>query len=236
MDEYNYRSFMLNNCLAAVSAIPKECETIAADGIECCLHFFDNCGNCKGNEKTARPYRKLRFNNEICQTTALGSQGSNRVYFLTENFRETGFVSLKTKSSACNCDCGSDCLTDASLTRIGNENFIIGAFRNNAYLFDMNGKALTKLCTADEGEVLTDFISLGNDVFAMGTLCGSVQTVTVSQDGNILSSVLNRANVLRMLIPHGDDVLGLFGNCYIYNNIYRIYQNGILRLPQAGIN
>ena len=118
------------------------------------------------------------------------------------------------------------------VTSIGNEMYIIGAFRQSAYLFDSDGKKLTKLCSTEDNEVLTDFVSLGNGVFAMGTLCGNTQTITVSDGETVQSGILPRGYTLRMLIPEGNILYGLFGRNYLYNLIVKIYENGDLSLPK----
>lgn len=230
-----YRNFILNNSLGAVSAITDENSTFATDGFECKIHEFDSENNYIDCHRTIRPYRRLRSNDNGCGNTALGCCNSARVYFLSENFRETGYVQLDISCEwGCGCSCGCDDLseiTDAMLVNSGNETYIIGAFRKSAYLFDINGNRLTKLCSADGNEILTDFVTLGSNSFAMGTLCGNSQTVTVSEGDNIQSAVLARGHTLRMLIPSGNELYGLFGREYIYNRIIKIYSNGILQLP-----
>lgn len=229
------RSFILNNSHAAISAILDLSETLATDGFECEIYRINQQGDIIQCMQTFRPYRRLRYNNGG-QTTALGCCSSNpNIYFLTDNFRENHYVTLNIACSGnCNCGCNTTWeLTDASLTTIGNDTYIIGAFRKNAFLFDLEGKRLTRLCSADKNEILTDFVSLTNGNYAMGTLCGSTQTITVSDGENIQSCVLSKNYVLRMLIPKGDELFGLFGQGYIYNKIIKIYSNGILRLPNS---
>ena len=235
MHDNAYRNFILNNSLAAVSAVADTERTFATDGFECRIHEFDSEGNFNEYHKTVRAYRRLRETSQNCSYTALGCCNTAKIYYLSDNFRENGYTELDvTCENGCGCTCDDlSELTDGSVTVIGNESFIIGAFRKSAYLFDMNGKRLTRLCSAEENEVLTDFISLGNDVFAMGTLCGNTQTVTVSDNGVTQSSVLARGYTLRMLIPEGNEIYGLFGRNYIYNRIIKIYSNGVLQLPRG---
>lgn len=232
-----YRNFILNNSLAAISAVALDDITLATDGQECKIHEFDVAGNFNEYHCTARAYRRLRVNDQTCLTTALGCCNSAKVYFLSDRFRENDYVELDTSCEHnCGCVCGCEDfseLTDASITVVGNEELIVGAFRKSAYLFDMDGRRLTRLCTADDGEILTDFISLGNGIYAMGTLCGNTQTVTVSDNGNTQSAILSRGYTLRMLIPDGSEIYGLFGRNYIYNRIIKIYSNGILSLPRV---
>jgi len=227
------RSFTLNNCLAAVSAIPCGEYTYATDGHNCCIHIIKNdcCDECC--QPTLRPYQKLRLNSDAGQRTALGQCTGRRIYLLSDNFCETGYIDLSlSRNSSCGCGGTNGELVDASLVCIGSEVFIVGAFANGAFLFDSGGKRLTRLCSTEDGETLTDFISLGNDVYAISTLCGRTQTITVSDNGNIHSAILQGCFTLRMLIPDGNEIYGLFGQNYIYNRIYKIYSNGILTLPR----
>lgn len=230
-----YRSFTLNNSHAAISATVDSLETLATDGFECQIYRLNTDGDTIQCHQTFRPYRRLRTYGG-CLITALGCcEGNLNVYFLTENFRENDYITL---NSSCGSNCNWGCsnwgeLTDASLTQIGNDTYIIGVFRKNAFLFDLDGKRLTRLCTADNNEILTDFVSLTNGSYAMGTLCGNHQTITVSDGNNIQSCALSRTHVLRMLIPQGDELFGLFGRGYIYNRIIKIYSNGILTLPNG---
>lgn len=223
------RVFTLDNSLAAVSAFVRGEDIFSTDGIECIIHRIgSDCDQCI--TRTLRPYRRLR-RSESGQITGLGCCESTRLYFLSDCFNETGYVTLDTSRSACGCDLGI--LTDASLTTIGSESFIVGAFEKNAYLFDMNGKRLTRLCTAERGEVLSDFISLGNDLFAMSTLKGNLRTVTVTDNGKTFSGILNKSHSLRMLFSVGNDIFGLFGQSYIYNRILKIYSCGEFTLPET---
>ncbi len=140
-------------------------------------------------------------------------------------------------SMLCTWDCGLGSepfseLTDASLTQIGNETYIVGVFPKGAYLFDLNGNLAEQLCKTDGSEILTDFIHLQNGIFAMSTICGNLRTVTVYNNGNTQSSILDRCHSLRMLIAHNGEIYGLFGQNYIYNRIMKIYSGGF-NLPRA---
>jgi hypothetical protein len=225
-------TFVLNNSLAAVSAIISEGTVIASDGINCLLHFFDIGGDFQKVENTIRAYRRLRKNQDGDFFTAIGNCETPRVYFLDCNLNEFCLTELETENR---CDCRNydpDVLFDVSVTKIGNENFIIGAFSKAAFLFDMNGKRLQKLCEADRNEILTDFVSLGQDVFAMSTLKGTTRTVTVSNNGNVISSILTNSYNLRMLLPdENKELFALFGKNYIYNKIIKIYSQNVLTLP-----
>ena len=206
--------------------------TLATDGINCRIYQFDlNCSCCTQCCKdTPRPYRRLRCNIDG-SITALGCCNTARVYYLDCNYCETGYTDLDTLiRNSCDSYGG---LTDASVTVIGNESFIVGVFEKAAYLFDQSGKRLTKLCAAEENEILTDFVANGNNIFAMSTTCNSRQTITVSNGGSIQSGILERGYTLRMLIPKGDEIYGLFGRSYIYNRIIKIYSNGVLALPKT---
>lgn len=236
MTDNIYRNFTLDNSLSAVSAVVLENSTLATDGHECTIHELNINGNYNCRHRTTRAYRRLRDIGNNCNYTALGCCNSARIYFLNSFLRETDYTELDTTcKNSCSCSCGCDDfgeLTDGSLTTIGGELYIIGAFRKSAYLFDMNGKRLTRICETEGNEILTDFISVGNDTFAMGTLCGNTQTITVSANGDVQTANLNRNHTLRMLIPDGDEIYGLFGHNYIYNRIIKIYSNGILTLPK----
>lgn len=165
--------------------------------------------------------------------TALQCCNNPTVYFLNENFSETDFIRLDISSNSCcgNANGGFSEITDASVASIGSEKFIVGAFRTKAYLFDMNGKKLTRLCQTDEDELLTDFIYNGEGVFAMSTLQNKTRTVTVSDNGITKSSVLEKGHTLRMLMFVNNDIYGLFGKGYLHNRIIRIYSDGCLTLP-----
>ena len=140
-------------------------------------------------------------------------------------------------SMLCTWDCGLGSepfseLTDASLTQIGNETYIVGVFPKGAYLFDLNGRLTEQLCKTEGSEILTDFIHLPSGIFAMSTLCGNLRTVTVHDNGNIQSCILDRSHTLRMLIDVNGEIHGLFGQNYIYNLIMKIYSGG-LNLPRG---
>lgn len=232
----NCVSFILNNSLAAVSAVMKDGRIHATDGFENIIHRFDGDGTFIEHIDVLRPYRRLRNDSESPCFTALGcSCSSGRLYFLNSNFTETGYTDIDTSCpQGCGCSKGCDDLsevTDASLTFIGEERFIVAAFRKSAYLFDMNGRRLTRLCSAEADEILTDFISAGNGVFAMSTLRNSTRTVTVSDNGKIFTGILDPSYSLRMIFYFNGDIYGLFGRGYIYNYICRIYSDGEFSLP-----
>lgn len=235
MEENNCRGFILSNSLAAVSAVPFDNYTCATDGVECLIHRFELDGTSDDCIRTIRAYRRLRRNSDTCTTTALGCCNSNRLYFLTDNYIEQGYTELDVSCEyGCGCDCLCDDLsevTDASVTVIGSDEYIVAAFRKSAYLFDMNGKRLTRLCVAEEDELLTDFIYPESGLFAMSTFRNNRFTITVSDNGTVHNAILERGNTLRMLIPLEDGIYGLFGRNYIYNRIIKIYSDGVLRLP-----
>ncbi len=240
MNEIHCNTFVLNNSLAAVSAINKDDRIIATDGFNCNIHFFDRGGNSCGSGSTLRPYRRLRYDDQSDSYTALGCCNQTVIYCIDNNLNENGYITLSTADENCNCECNcqsgcgvADCseLTDASIARIGGELFIIGAFTKSAYLFDTNGRRLTKLCTADRDETLTDFISFGEEKYAMSTVNNGLRTIAVSENGVTQNGILNRNLSLRMLFEKDQTIYGLFGQSYIYNRIIPIYSNGILTLP-----
>ena len=206
---------------------------IASDGLNCLLHFFGSNGDFQRTESTIRPYRRLRRSKHNGLFTAIGNCEIPTVYFLDCNLNEFCLLELEAENR---CDCRNynpDVLIDASVTKIGNESFIIGAFQNAAFLFDMNGKRLQKLCEADRNEILTDFVSVGQEIYAMSTLRDKTRTLTVSDNGNIKSAVLNGNYNLRMLLPsENGELFALFGRNYIYNKIIKIYFQGELSLPE----
>lgn len=231
MDANIQRSFILNNCLAAVSSVMTENSVLATDGFNCNIFEFNNKNCLSECHSTAHAYRRLR-QNEACEGyTAAVSCNNARIYFLTDNFVEEGYTELST-SRRDSCGCNDFCeLTDVSSIRIGEENFIVGAFRTSAYLFDTNGKRLTRLCSAEEDEILTDFVYSGDGLFAYSTLSGTNREISVSDNGNAQTALLGKNNTLRMLFIQNGEIFGLFGQGYIYNRIYRIYSNGRLWLP-----
>lgn len=237
MKNNNETTFTLNNSLAAISATIVDNGIIASDGIGCSFHFFDESGNFCRTGDAFRPYRKIRKRECDEFFTALGCCERSLVYFLDCNLNEYCVIELETENGcSCSCNCGCDEfteLTDASITRISDENYIIGAFRKSAYLFDMNGKRLEKLCETAKGELLTDFVSIGQNTYAMGTLQKNNVTVSVFDNGKIQSAFLEKGFTLRMLMPSENrEIFGLFGNNYIYNKIIKIYSDGILSLPR----
>ncbi len=231
MSESSNLNFILENCLAAVSAVPLEDSIAATDGFHSKIHLFDHNGAQTGCADTLRPYRRLR--SDGCSGyTAQGCCNSSRIYFLDENFRETDFLDLNTRRG---CSCGGSFeseMTDSMAVCIGSERFAVGAFRNNAYLFDLNGKRLTRLCETAEGEILTDFVYTGDGIFAMGTLNRNTTTISVSDNGTTVRGILQSCYTLRMLIPIQNEIYGLFGKGYILNRIIKIYSNGVLNLPE----
>ena len=158
-----------------------------------------------------------------------------------EPVSENGSVLLETNGNTCNCQCNSNgfcntnttcALTDASITRIGNQPFIVGVFTNGAYLYDTNGKRLTQLCRTERGEELTDFISFGEEKYAMSTIKNGNRIITISENGRTQSGILKCNLSLRMLFAENQTVYGLVGKSYIYNRILPIYSCGILNLPE----
>lgn len=249
MNAFEYTQFILPNSYAAVSAMMQNERIYATDGIECKIHTFVSDGTAVDTLCTLRPYRRLRTYSTTEMMTALGCCNQNRVYFIDGNFLERGFVELDSSCGTeqncgcgcgCNCainsdvcSCGADGLIDASLTCIDNQAYIVGVFPKTACLFDMNGKRVTRVCQADCGEILTDFINPKQDLFAFSSLKGNIRTVTVSENGISQSAILGRGHTLRMLIySENNEIHGLFGNNYIYNRMIPIYRNGILVLPQ----
>ncbi len=233
----NEITFTLNNSLAATSATLNSDEIVAVDGINCLFHRLNQCGDYLCSESALRNYRRLRRGTENSYT-ALACCEQARVYFLDRALNEFCFVTLDA-DDGCGYTCSCGCedfreLTDASVTSIGSEQFIIGAFRKSAFLFDINGKRLSKLCEADRNEILTDFIQVAPETYAMGTLRGDVTTVTVSENGIAKSAILERGHTLRMLFSNeSGEIFGLFGKNYIYNKIVKIYSGGILTLPES---
>ena len=240
MSEINCNTFILNNCLNADSAVSKDRNILAVDGFNCQIHTFDCCGSARGCESVLRPYRKLRYDTQSDSYTALCGCNQN-IYCIDNNFNENGSVLLETNGNTCNCQCNSNgfcstntscALTDAGITRIGNQPFIVGVFTNGAYLYDTNGKRLTQLCRTERGEELTDFIAFGEEKYAMSTIKNGNRIITISENGRTQSGILKCNLSLRMLFSENQTVYGLFGKSYIYNRILPIYSCGILNLPE----
>lgn len=239
MNDSHLSVFILNNNLTADSAAIRDCETLATDGLTPQIQKFDRCGKFTDAISTARPYRKLRYVEQNQSFTAFSCCNRPLIYCTDGCFNENGRILLDTtEESDCNGTIyyGSECfseLTDASVTFIGDAIFFIGAFANGAYLFDISGKRLARLCKTEKNEILTDFISFGNEKYAMSTLKNGTRTITVSDNKKIQSGVLSPDISLKMLISDGEEVYGLFGQGYIYNRILPIYTNGILALPDS---
>ena len=235
MKSNNATTFVLNNSLAAISANLSNDGIIATDGLNCTLHFFDTEGNFERNERSIRPYRRLRKSPCGDYYTAITNCESARVYFLDSHLNEFCLTELQ-QEGALSCRCYEpDVLIDASITTIGNESFIIGAFQKSAFLFDMNGNRLQKLCKTDNCEILTDFVSLGQDFYAMSTFKNKTRTISVSDNGIVKSVLLSNDLNLRMLLPQEGTLFALFGSNYIYNKIIKIYSNGVLSLPDGSV-
>lgn len=277
MNSSIYRNFILDNSLAAVSAIPFADHTLATDGINCVIHRIDLDGCDHVCRKTLRPLRRLRRNSQNCIISALGCCNDRRLYLFDDNLRELGSIELQSPRNCNNgCDCGceyehhsrcdcrighgcgggcghhNDCgslnygcngnwsssacvfdggryseITDASVITTQGQTYIVAAFRDGAYLYDADGKCLTRLCKTDGDEVLTDFIYTSDHTYAMATLCGRTQTVTVSKGGNLQSGVLDKGYRLRMIMEQNGEIYGLFGRNYIYNRIINIFSENI---------
>lgn len=221
--------FTLNNSLAAISAVKRNEAITATDGQSRQILVFNADGVQTDCVSATRAYRRLRHINDIGYS-ALSCCESPDVYMLDSGFNEIARVTLDIP-----CDCakrGINGIFDAELILRGGEIFITAAFAKGAYLFNKSGERLSRLCKADCGEMLTDFITLGEDSYAFATLCKGAQTVSVSENGCVYSGVLPRKYVLRMLFCENAKVYGLFGRNYLYNHIIPIYVNGILLLPQ----
>ncbi len=239
MNENNPSVFILNNSMTAESAATREQRTFAVDGLNPQIQVFDLCGHFCDSVTTIRPYRSLRYVAQHGIFTALSCCSRPMIYCIDSDFNESGSVLLDiTEETDCNGGCtqSSGCfaeLTDASVTTVGDNAFFIAAFSKGAYLFDADGKRLTRLCKTDRNEILTDFISFGSEKYAMSTLKNGIRTVTVSEGGSTQNGILNAGISLKMLIADNDTVYGLFGQGYIYNRFIPIYRNGILDLPES---
>ncbi len=227
------RRFILDNSLAAISAVPLSDSTVATDGLTSCIRRFSVGCQAFESIQTLRPFLRLREN--IVDSGYTAVSGCNaRVYFLDDDFCETGFVDLDVTGCGCSCRCESEFseLTDVSVACIGSESFIVASFKKSAYLFDRSGRRLTRLCETERCERLTDFIHPDSELFAMSVVTECARTVTVSDGGNIQTAILDSAYSLRQLIAmENREIWGLFGLGYIYNQIIPIYQNGVLLLP-----
>lgn len=227
MENNILRSFMLNNKLASVSATILPDSTLATDGFNCAVYHFDLCGNLIGCTNTAHPYIRVR---KIDSGYTAINRCENRIYFLNDCFVVQDFIDLRA-SSQNGCGRNGGVLTDSNLVEIGTEFFVSGAFPENAYLFDTNGRKFTRLCQTNTNEYLTDFLYISDNLFAMSSIQGKNRIITVSENQNTFSGILNSAYNLRMLIHYENAIYGLFGRCYLQNQIIKIYENGIFRLP-----
>lgn len=230
MDANFYRSFVLKNNLAAVSSVMTDDSTFLTDGFNCNIYKFCPDGCYHEYISTVHPYRRLRKNGCGDGYTAAVSCNA-RIYYINSCFCEEGYTELSTARNN-SCGCNDFCeLTDVSAISIGNENFIVGAFRTSAYLFDVSGKRLTRLCSTENGEILTDFVYSGDGLFAFATLSGSRREITISDNGITTTATLGKNHTLRQLFIENGEIYGLFGQSYIYNRIFKIYQDHCLSLP-----
>lgn len=220
--------FTLGNSLAAISAARRNGSIAATDGQSCFIHLFDGGGNFSRRIDTVRAYRRLRLIEN--GFAALACCDSADIYILDCDFNEKSRITLDAP-----CDCrrsGINGLIDAdAVTQCGRLRFI-GGFSEGAYMFEQNGERAEKLCRADSREAITDFISAGNGCYALATVCGNTQTVSISTEKETVSAVLSRKYVLRTLFYESGTVYGLFGRNYIYNHIIPIYSDGVLTLPK----
>lgn len=231
MDANIQRSFILPDCLAAVSSVMTENHVLATDGATCNIYEFSNNGCFDECHKTIHPYRRFRKNQSCEGYTAAVSCSPARIYYIANNFIEQGYTELST-SHRNSCGCSDFCeLTDVSAITIGNEKFIVGAFQTAAYLFDSNGKRLTRLCSTERNEILTDFVYSGEGLFAYATATETNREISVSDNGTVQTALLGKNNNLRMIFIQNGQIFGLFGQNYIYNRIYKIYSNGKLWVP-----
>ena len=229
------QTFILDNRCAAVSAVSTQENIAATDGKECEIHIINGENACNRRINTLRAYRKLRAHGN-CGYTALACCDRAEMYILDSDFREVDSLILDTTEP---CACGGICegdnnLNDASFTVIESEKFIVAAFDKNVYLYDLCGQRQSLLCTADRNEIITDFISPYQGLYAMSTVKAGIRTVTVSDGSDTHSAILGQGHTLRMLIDGGNgNIHGLFGKNYIYNKILPIYENGVFGLPST---
>lgn len=222
--------FMLDNSLAATSALIKDGNIYAADGKECNAHIFDLCGNFSHRIGTARAYARLRFDGDSNVFSALSCGCDGRIYCIDERFNEIGFTRISALSGR---SCESSAMTDASAVTLDGERFFTVSYEKAAFLYDSHGGPIRQLCKADNDEIITDFIMFGEERFAFGTQKCGFTLITVSDNGKVFTSMLDRGLTLRMLFSKEDTVYGLFGYSYIYNRICPIYTDGVFSLPKA---
>ena len=233
-----YRNFILDNSLAAVSAIPYTDYTLATDGSTCVIHKIAPDGTNLHCHPTLRPLRRIRSVDSDCLITALGCCNNPNLYILNHHLAEQDSIEIRLPYRSYNADCttygfcnheeGIAEMTDASIVTIGSQRYIAVAYTKGAYLYDLNGICLAQLCKTDCNEILTDFICLPDGAFAMVTLCGNTQTFSICRNDTMQSAVLSHSRRLRMLIEENGEIYGLFGKNYIYNQIIKIFSDSIL--------
>ena len=239
MNENNQSVFILNNNMTTESAATRDQRIFATDGLSKQIQVFDSCGHFAEEITTVRTYRKLRYVDQSAVYTAISCCNRPIIYCTDLSFNENGSVLLDTtEQTACNDGCVQivDCyseLVDASVAYVGETAFFIGVFSKGAYLFDSDGKRLTRLCKTDKNESLLDFISFGNEKYAMCTLKNGIRTITISENKSTQSAILSSDISFKMLIADNEVVYGLFSQGYIYNRIIPIYSNGVLNLPDS---
>lgn len=223
-----YKGFVLGNSLAAVSAAISEGEIYATDGLDCHIYRVNCDGTCD-SLCAARPYRRLRVDpgSSDARYTALCGN-TPRLYFLNDRFTEMGFTDLKTEN-----DGDMNEITDAGITYVGGQPYLFASFRYSAYLFDVCGNRVTKLYSAPDCSLITDFLPATPELQAVSCNRRGVRIVSVIDDGNEQQGICGSGLSLRMLIPADDGIYALFGAGYIYNRISPIYSDGTLALPSA---
>lgn len=211
--------FVLGNSLAAVSACDNGNALAVTDGFENNIYMYSRSGVQNGVFSALRPYRRLRYDPVSDGYTAVACCGGDRIYLLGSDLSENGFVKLDIRSCI-----GNDEITDVCVTRSGSESYYTAAFERSAYLFDLSGKPITKLC--DFSGRVTDFISPTPEFRAAVEDIGGSSLISVYNNGKISSAAVPKGLSPRMLYNIGETVYGLFGRAYIYNVIRTVYFGG----------
>jgi hypothetical protein len=212
--------FILNNSLGAVSATPNGDSILATDGQSSDIFIVDGCETACISAR--RPYRRSRITD--CGFSAISSDCASGVYLLNPCFEEVGSILLERS-------CHDGGLIDAEIIYQNCVRYIVGAFTGSVYIYDCGGAKIARIANADCGEMITDFIRLGENRYAMSVFSDNRQKVIINDNGVVLSANLLKSFVLRMLFYENGVLYGLFGRNYIYNHVIPIYSSGRLILP-----
>ena len=224
MEEKGSYGFVLDNSLAAVSAVITPEGVIAADGVESKVYAVAPDGSTSARQ-VLRPYRRMRrdIGGDGTRYTALGDC-RKRIYLLDGDLRETGFFEpggrdLYFKGEA--VDAGT-------VAGSGGKYYV--AFDSKAMTVTSDGKSGQTLYVPPYGARLTDVCAVTESFFAASYVSDGMRFVAVRERGREICGLFPRGLSLRMIFAHDDGIYALYGSGYVYNRIAKIYSSGELNI------